>query len=307
MSLIVFGSLNMDLVAQTARLPLKGETVDGTHFSQVPGGKGANQAVASSRLGIPTYMAGLVGDDRFGEELLNALQESGVNTETVSVTPDISSGVAVIAVDENSDNNIIVIAGANGCVDETDVEKVKQLLPQASAILLQLEIPLGVVISVAEAAKAAGVKVILDPAPAPESLPEELYRLTDIITPNETEAGRLVGFAIADAETRQKAAEILLGRGVGAAVLKLGARGVFCHDGSESFLVPPFKIIPVDTVAAGDAFNGGMAAGLDGGLTLKEAITWGAATGALAASKKGALPSLPDRDTFDAFLAANSQ
>lgn len=307
MSLIVFGSLNMDLVAQTPRLPLKGETVEGTHFSQIPGGKGANQAVAASRLGTTTYMAGRVGDDRFGEELLNALQESGVNTETVSVTADISSGVAVIAVDENSDNNIIVIAGANGCVDETDVAKVKQLLPQASAILLQLEIPLAVVISVAKAAKAAGVKVILDPAPAPESLPEELYRLTDIITPNETEAGRLVGFAITDAETRQKAAEILLSRGVGAAVLKLGARGVFFHDGSESFMVPPFKIIPVDTVAAGDAFNGGMAAGLDRGLTLKEAITWGAATGALAASKKGALPSLPDRATFDAFLAANSQ
>ncbi|MGK7931268.1 MAG: ribokinase [Microcystaceae cyanobacterium] len=306
MSVIVFGSLNMDLVAQTPRLPLKGETVKGTTFLQVPGGKGANQAVAVARLGRETYMIGRVGNDLFGEELLTALTTQKVNTDGVTITPNVSSGVAVIAVDKNADNHIIVISGANGYLDETDGKKVTALLPKASTILLQLEVPLPMVITVAKAAKAAGVKVILDPAPIPDQFPDELYSLADIITPNEIEASRLVGFPITDLTSYQKAADVLRSRGVSVVVLTLGEKGVFYADGSESFLVPPFNVIPVDTVAAGDAFNGGMAAAIDQGLSLKEAIKWGAATGALATTKKGAFSSLPNKETFEAFLQTNS-
>jgi ribokinase len=306
MSIIVFGSINMDLVAQTTRLPRKGETVLGKNFFSAPGGKGANQAVAAAKLGIETYMVGRVGDDDFGQTLLNSLKEANVNTDYVTVTQNICSGVAVIAVDENSDNNIIVIPGANGCVDGTDVERLKVLLLKASALLLQLEVPMKAIIAAATAAKTAGVKVILDPAPAPDTLPDELYYLVDIITPNETEASRLVGFEVNNEETYLKATEIFLNKNINTAVLKLGAKGVFCVTRTEHFIIPAFGIIPVDTVAAGDAFNGAMVAAMDGGLSLRETMIWGAAAGALAATQQGAQSSLPSRATFDAFLQANS-
>lgn len=306
MSLIVFGSINMDLVAQTTRLPRKGETVLGKNFFNKPGGKGANQAVAAAKLGIETYMVGRVGDDDFGLALLNSLKEANVNTDYVTVTPNICSGVAVIAVDENSDNNIIVIPGANNCIDETDVERLKVLLPKASALLLQLEVPIKTIIAAALEAKTAGVKVILDPAPAPDTLSDELYSLVDVITPNETETSRLLGFEINNEETYLKAAEIFLNKKINTAVLKLGAKGVFCATRSEHFMIPAFKITPVDTVAAGDAFNGAMAAAMDRGLSLREAITWGAAAGALAATQQGAQQSLPSQATFNAFLQAHS-
>lgn len=306
MSLIAFGSINMDLVAQTTRLPHKGETVLGKNFFSTPGGKGANQAVAAAKLGIETYMVGRVGDDNFGQTLLNSLQEANVNTDYVSVTQNTCSGVAVIAVDKNSDNNIIVIPGANGCVDGTDVERLKSLLPNASALLLQLEVPIEAIIAAATAAKTAGVKVILDPAPAPDTLPDELYQLVDVITPNETEASRLVGFEVNNEEMYLKAAEIFLNKTISTAVLKLGAKGVFCATRTEHFIIPAFQITPVDTVAAGDAFNGAMAAAMDGGLSLREAMIWGAAAGALAATQQGTQSSLPSRATFDAFLQVNS-
>lgn len=305
MSLIVFGSINIDLVAQTTRLPNKSETVLGTNFFTVSGGKGANQAVAAARLSIPTYLIGRVGDDNFGQTLLNSLNEANVNTNFVTVTPNTGSGVAIIAVDENADNTIIVVSGANGCVDETDINRLKTLLPQASALLLQLEIPLEVNIAAAKAAKAVGVRVILDPAPAPDSIPDELYHLVDLITPNETEASRLVGFEVNDDKTCLQAANILLERGVNTAVLKLGAKGVFCATRTEHMIIPAFKITPVDTVAAGDAFNGAMAAAFNEGLSLQESLIWGAAAGALTATKQGAQPSLPSRATFDTFLEAN--
>ncbi|GFE71122.1 ribokinase [Chroococcus sp. FPU101] len=306
MSLIVFGSINIDLVAQTTRLPHTGETVLGTSFFTVSGGKGANQAVAAAKLGIPTYLIGRVGDDDFGQTLLNSLTEANVNIDFVTVTPNTGSGVAIIAVDENADNTIIVVSGANGCVDETDIDRLKSLLPKATALLLQLEMPIDVNIAAAKAAKEAGVRVILDPAPAPDSLPDELYHLVDFITPNETEASRLVGFPVNDQETCLKAAKILLDRGASTAVLKLGAKGVFCATRTEHFMVPAFKITPVDTVAAGDAFNGAMAAAFHEGLSLQESLIWGAAAGALAVSKQGAQPSLPSRATFEAFLQTNS-
>lgn len=301
---VVFGSINMDLIAKTQRLPMPGETLLGRSFFTAPGGKGANQAVAIARLGVSTRMVGRVGEDGFGSELLDSLQTAGVNTDSVLVDRGVSSGIAAIAVDDAGENQIIIVPGANGRVDETDVERLKNLLPGIAVLLLQFEIPINAVLSAAQAAKLAGVKVILDPAPALMNIPDELYSWVDIITPNETEAGQLVGFDVNDAKTAAKAADVLLQKGVKTAIIKLGAKGVFCATIADRFFVPAFSVTAVDTVAAGDAFNGGLAVGLVEGLDLREAVVWGAAAGALTATKRGAQSAIPDRETFNAFLQA---
>ena len=299
---IVFGSINMDLVVQSPRLPVPGETLLGRGFFTAPGGKGANQAVALARLGVPTQMVGRVGGDSFGSELVNSLQTAGVQTEHVLVDQAASSGVAAIAVDDTGENQIIVVPGANGRVDETDVERLLHLLPSARALLLQFEIPMSAVVSAAQTARQAGVPVILDPAPAQLDVPVELYSLVDIITPNETEAGQMVGFPVNEPDSAAQAADILRQRGVGTAIVKLGAQGAVCATKEETFFVPAFPVSAIDTVAAGDAFNGGLAAALVEGLSLQQAVVWGAAAGALASTQPGAQSSMCDRATFDAFL-----
>jgi len=302
MTIIVFGSINMDLVAKASRLPVAGETLLGHDFLTAPGGKGANQAVAVARLGIPTQMVGRAGGDSFGVELVNSLQASGVQTVNISVDNAVSSGVALISVDDAGENQMIVVPGANGRVNQEDVKLVVNLLPGATALLLQFEIPMNAVLSAAKAAREAGVTVILDPAPAHGDVPDELYTLVDIITPNEVEASQLVGFKIDGREKAFLAAEKLRDRGVKNAIVKLGAQGVVCATAKETFFVPAFPVEAVDTVAAGDAFNGGLAAGLASGLGLREAVIWGAAAGALTAMKSGAQPSLPNWGVFKGFL-----
>jgi ribokinase len=328
---IVFGSINIDLVSKTPRLPLPGETLTGHSFVTAPGGKGANQAVAIAKLGIPSYMVGRVGGDNFGRELLASLQAAEVKTENVFVDESVSSGVAAIAVADSGENQIIITPGANGRVNKTDVERLQSIFkilkilsapsqgklegsiyPPSqeglgrSLLLLQLEIPLNVVIAAAQVAKTAGIKVIFDPAPA-QNLPDELYPLVDIITPNETEAGQLVGFPVEGQAAATEAAQVLLQKGVGNAIVKLGAKGVVCATKEETFFIPAFPVTAVDTVAAGDAFNGGLAAALVEGLPLKQAIVWGAATGALAATKPGAQAAMCDRATLDEFLKTRSK
>ncbi|MEH1968254.1 ribokinase [Nostoc sp.] len=302
MSIIVFGSINIDLVATTSRLPVAGETLLGKDFFKIPGGKGANQAVALAKLGIPTHIVGRVGADDFGTELVNNLQVSGVQTDNIFVDETVSSGVAIITVSDTGENQIVVIPGANGRVNQEDVERLSHFLPEATALLLQLEIPLTAVVAAAQVARRANIKVILDPAPAQSNLPDELYPLVEIITPNEVEAAQLVGFPVDGEEQAAKAAAVLLQRGVKCAIVKLGAKGVFCATAEERFFVPVFPVHAVDTVAAGDAFNGALAAALFEGLSLHQAVIWGAAAGALAATKPGAQTSLPHRFTFDAFL-----
>ncbi len=302
MSIIVFGSINIDLVATAPRLPAPGETLLGEDFFKMSGGKGANQAVALARLGIPTQMVGRVGAHNFGAELIHNLQVSGVQTDNIFVDETGSSGVALITVDHAGENQIVVIPGANGCVNQEDIERLSHLLPTATALLLQLEIPITAVVAAAQAARSTNITIILDPAPAPSNLPDELYPLVDIITPNEVEAGQLVGFAVDNEVAATKAAAVLLQRGVKCAIVKLGAKGVICATAEETFFVPAFPIHAVDTVAAGDAFNGGLAAALFAGLSLRQAVVWGTAAGALAATKLGSQTSLPNRWAFDNFL-----
>ena len=299
--IIVFGSINLDLVTKTPRLPVAGETLRGYEFFTAAGGKGANQAVAAARLGIPTKLVGRLGDDNFGHQLRRSLQATGVDTEEILVDTEISSGIAVIIVDDAGENQIIFVAGANERLGEADVERLKKLLPEAALLLMQLEIPLSVVLSAALAAKQAGVPVILDPAPVQE-LPLELYQNVDILTPNQIEAAQLVGFPVDNQEAAAQAAKMLRQRGIGTVIVKLGDQGAFCASESESFFVPAFPIQAVDSVAAGDAFNGALAAALTKGLSLRQAVVWGAAAGAITATQAGAQTSLPTLEMFNRFL-----
>ena len=316
MSIVVFGSINQDLVAKASHLPKPGETLLGKSFFTASGGKGANQAVAVARLGVPTYMVGRVGNDNFGKELINNLQASGVKTNNIFIDESTNSGVAIITVDDVGENHIVVVPGANGKLNTEDIERLSQLLPTAKVLLLQLEIPIETAIASVQLAQKSGVTVILDPAPAQSSLPDEFYKSVNIITPNEVEASELVGFPV-DEESAPKAAHILLEKikdnhsasnsnNIKAVIIKLGAKGVFCLTPEESFFTPAFQVETVDTTAAGDAFNAALATALWEGLSLKEAVKWGAAAGAIASTKSGAQPSLPDRVIFDTFIRETS-
>jgi ribokinase len=303
MTVIVFGSINMDLVCQVPRLPGPGETILGTRFVTTPGGKGANQAVAAAKLGVETHLIGRIGNDGFGQELVAALSAANVNTDRVLSDPTTHSGVAMITVADRGDNQIIGIFGANGQMNDSDVARMAPLLAEADLLMLQLEVPLPAVIAAARMAKQAGVKVMLDPAPVQTPDLGELWEWVDILLPNEVEASQLVGFPVTDVASAKRAAAWLRGKGVGTAIVKLGAQGVVCDTGQDCFVLPAFKVDAIDTVAAGDAFAGGLAAALSQGLDLSQALIWGSAAGALATTKSGAQVAMADRATFEAFLA----
>ncbi len=297
MKVIVFGSINMDLVVTTPRLPGPGETLTGTSFATTPGGKGANQAVAAARLGAETVLVGRVGNDSFAEPLLGNLAGNRVDVSAVQVDSTASSGVAFIAVDAGGENNIIIVPGANNQVDDTDVERLAELLAPGDILLLQLEVPITAVTASARMASQRGATIILDPAPA-RPLPDELLALADIITPNETEAGILTGSPVGDEKGIATALHNLHRRGARQVLLKMGGAGAVWSDGEARQKLLAYPVEAVDTVAAGDACNGGLAAGLCAGLPLMEALQWGMAAGALATTKRGAQEAMPDREAL---------
>ena len=293
--ILSLGGINMDLVTFADRLPQDGETVVGDRFVTYAGGKGANQAVAVARMGARSAMVGRVGDDRFGPELIELLESVGVETDSVGVSEGVSSGIAVISVGEGGQNRIVQVLGANDTCGEAEYDALAALLPQASALLLQLEVSVDLSLRVAELAASQGVTVILDPGPV-RRVPGDFYRHVSVITPNETEAEALVGYTVGDVYAAAVAADELLNRGVGAAVIKLGAMGAYWSNGSGGGHVGPFPVEAIDTVAAGDAFNGAMAVALSEGRSLPEAVRWGCASGALAVTQVGAQDSMPTRD-----------
>jgi ribokinase len=305
MPIVVFGSINLDLTAYVPRLPHPGETISGNSFITVPGGKGSNQAVCARRLGAPTHFIGRTGQDAFGREVLDAVSREGVDTSRVFKDPAAGTGLAVISVDEHAENSIIIIPGANGRLDASDVQRAADLLDKDSILMLQLETPLASSLELARIARKLGAKVILDPAPA-FPLPEEVYRSMDILTPNEGEIGILTGIRPETREDCECAAEILISRGVSTVAIKMGAKGVFFQSLSVSGFIDPFKVEAIDSVAAGDAFNGGLAVALSEGKDLKEAVRWGAAAGALACTRKGAMPSMPRRDELETLVSVQA-
>jgi ribokinase len=301
MSVVVFGGINMDLVTYVPRLPEPGETLVGHSFMTFPGGKGANQAVACARLDLATKMVGRVGKDTYGEKHLQALNEEGVDTSSVLIDIEQSTGLAVISVDDAAENSIVVISGANAILDAEDVSRAAALLAEAEILLIQNEVPIEANFAVARAAHDRGVTVVFDPAPA-GLIPEESLSYLDWITPNEVEAEALVGFSIQNESQAVKAAEELCGIGIGTAVIKMGERGACFSSEEGSGMVPAFKVDAIDTVAAGDAFNAGLAAGIAAKHPIEECVRWGTAAGALAVTKRGAISSLPYRTELENLL-----
>ncbi|GJM42217.1 MAG: ribokinase [Ardenticatenaceae bacterium] len=304
MSVVVLGSINMDLTTYVPHLPAPGETLFGNSFITVPGGKGFNQAVAAGRLGVATQFIGRVGQDTFGVGLLEMIAAEPVDISGILADPDSGTGLAIINVNAQAENTIVVISGANMAHDQREVERCRKALTTAKVLLLQLETPLKTSLTAAQAAREAGAWVILDPAPV-KSLPAEAYNLCHIVTPNELETEMLVGFRPTTVEEAARAASILCERGVETAVIKLGAQGVYYQSSNGSGFVEPFAVETIDTVAAGDAFNGGLAVALAEERPLAEAIRWGAAAGALATTKVGASSAMPSRAELIKLLAQN--
>ncbi len=296
--ILVVGSLNADLVVRAPRFPQPGETISGEDLQVIPGGKGANQAVAAARLGANVSMLGRVGKDNFGDFLLNNLKSNNVDSQHVQ-RDDASTGTATIIVDSNGQNSIVLSAGANGKVSSADVESASFL--HHKLLLLQLEIPAPTVLAAAQRAKENNVRVILNPAPAKE-IPDELIALADFIIPNETELSLLTGMDVNDLPSAERAARVLLQRGAKHVIVTLGSKGALIVDNAQATHVDTFKVNVVDTTAAGDAFIGGFATKLLGSDDLLLAVQYGCACGALATTKFGAQPSLPTKQEVDNFL-----
>ena len=289
--IVVIGSINMDLVSDVARLPKPGETISGGELALIPGGKGANQAVAASRLGGEVHMVGRVGSDAFGPVLRDGLERNGVDVRYVKRSPG-ASGTATILVQDGGENSIVLAPGANGQVSKADVDAALPLLRRADAVLLQLEIPLPTVIHAIKRCRKLGVRTILDPGPAPKTLPPAELLKVDVISPNETEAAALVK----DGDDSRSLCKALLKAGAKNVVLKLGAAGSLHADKSLVLTaVRSFKIKPVDTTAAGDSFTAGLAVALSQARTWPDALRFANAAGALACTVYGAQPSLPKR------------
>jgi ribokinase len=309
--IVVLGSVSMDLVCRCPRRPEPGETVTGQDLLTLPGGKGANQAVAAAKVAGPgdtVHFIGRVGGDDFGQRLLVGLREHGVNTDHVTITEGVATGCAVILVDEAGENSIVFSPGANAKVTREDVNAAADLIASASILVVQLEIPTATVAHALALARRQGVKVILDPAPVPDKgLSKGLYNV-DILTPNQTEAEALLAKPGAMGRSKRtrhvdakQLGEELLERGPGVVLLKLGAKGAMIVD-NEIQHVKGFKVRVTDTTAAGDAFNGALAVGLSEGMDLPRAVRFANAAGAKACERFGAQPALPTRMEVESMM-----
>ncbi|HET7771849.1 MAG TPA: ribokinase [Chloroflexota bacterium] len=298
----VVGSFNMDLVFGAPRMPERGETLSGSAFGMFIGGKGANQAVAAARAGAQVEMIGRLGSDSFGQEIATALEEERIRLRHVVRDPQEGTGVAGIVVGADGANSIVVVPRANMKLSEADVRKARGAIAAADVLLLQLEVPLEASLAAAKIARQAGVKVVLNPAPA-RDLPDALYAVVDVLTPNETETRFLTGVTATTTEGAAEAARVLRERGVKTVLLTLGERGaLLLEEGQRPREIPTYPVEVVDTTAAGDAFCGALAVGLAEGKGMEEAARFACAAGALACRVMGAGPSLPSRAAIEALM-----
>lgn len=300
-TIVVIGSANIDLVATAATIPAAGQTVMGDGFSIVHGGKGANQAVAVARLGESVAMIGCVGDDDFGRSLRSGLSEGGVNCSHLRTLKRLATGVALIVVSRSGQNAICVAPGANHGLTCDDVDRAEPVIAAARVCVLQLEIPIDVALHAIKLARRHGAEVILDPAPAPDEAPAELFQV-DILTPNSTEATELVGLP-QDADPAVIAAA-LRDRGVVSVALKLGANGAYLSEATGDQAVSARSVEVVDSTGAGDAFTAALAVARSRGEAMPDAVRFAVAAGSLACTKFGAQPSMPGRCDVDAFLSS---
>lgn len=298
----VVGSIHMDFTVVTDHLPASGETVIGDAFKMSPGGKGANQAVSSSRLGAKVCMVGRVGRDYLGTLLLKNLRKNGVNTDYVIRDSSAYTGLALITVDNQGRNSITVAPGTDALVTKEDVDRAMPMIARSSALLLQLEIPMDVVVYAAEEASTRGVKVFLNPAPF-KPIPEELYRNLYVLTPNEVEVTALAGINLKETEALEEVGLGLLEKGAKNVVITMGSRGAFLVTSKKHVLVPAYKVKVVDTTGAGDAFNAALAVSVTEGSSLKEAVRFANLVAACKVTKLGAQEGLPKRTEVMDFRA----
>lgn len=297
--ILVIGSLNADLVVRAARFPAPGETLQGGDLNVIPGGKGANQAVAAARLGGSVEIVGRVGSDDFGRLLLDNLERNNVTVGGVIRDGTAATGTAIIVVDANGQNSIVLSPGANGRLTPADVGPA--VFSGARLLLLQFEVPLETVLAAARAARESGLRVLLNPAPA-RLLPEELLKSIDFLIPNESELELLAGLPVGDPASAEEAARRLIARGVPCVIVTLGSQGALLVEHERAWHFPAHPVQVVDTTAAGDAFVGGLATGILKGGSLQKAVQYANACGALAVTKFGAQPSLPTALEVEEFL-----
>jgi len=296
----VIGSLNMDIVIEAQRAPRVGETILGKEAHFIPGGKGANQAVASARLGAYTSMIGAVGQDAFGNQLLASMQQEGIDCQTIKSVEQAATGIANILLAEG-DNSIIVVPGANAYCTPEDIDRHEQVIADADVVMLQLEIPLETVTYAAEKAKKLGKQVILNPAPA-QALPDRLFAAIDILTPNETEVYQLAGYADGEVELQQ-AMQALQSKGVQQVITTLGSKGAaFLDQSGQLEIVPAYKVEVVDTTGAGDSFNAGLAVAIGTGKRIPEAVVFASKVAAMAVTKMGAQQGMPTLEQVENFI-----
>lgn len=303
--IVVVGSANVDFVVQTPHIPRPGETVLGHNFVMAMGGKGANQAVGAARLGADVLFVARIGQDIFGDQCLQAYRTERINTDFVTRDSEEATGVALIAVAQDGENSITVASGANMRLTPHHIEAAARAFQGADVLIMQLEVPVETVEVAARIARQNNVRVVLNPAPA-QILPAALLRLVDVITPNRIELAQLVG--VTEGEVRnmndERLAKSILGLGPSGAVITLGAEGALAAGSWGWVRVPAFKVTPVDTTAAGDAFNAGLSVALArGNMALDQAARYASACGALATTKIGAQPSLPAASEVDRFMA----
>lgn len=301
---LIIGSLNMDMVIEMKAMPKVGETVLARTLNYIPGGKGANQAYAAGRLGERVAMLGCVGADASGTALLESIAESGTDVSRVRRVETEPTGTAVIYVNENGNNSIAVVSGANGSCDIEYLKQNDALIAESSYVILQLEIPYETVFYAIRRASELGKTVILNPAPAPspEEIPEDIWEKIDYITPNETELLKLSGQETMSIENVKKGARLLRQRGVKNILVTLGDKGVLLYDGAQEQMFPARKVDAVDTTAAGDCFNGAFVTGLAEGKSVAEAILRANTASSLAVTRKGAQSSIPTRQEVEEML-----
>jgi ribokinase len=300
-NLVVLGSINADHILNLESFPRPGETVTGNQYQVAFGGKGANQAVAAGRSGANISFIACTGDDDTGERVRKQLASDNIDVDPVSVIAGESTGVALIFVNSEGENVIGIHAGANAALSTQLVTDQQQRIASADALLMQLESPLESVQAAAKIAHDNNTTVVLNPAPARE-LSDELLALVDIITPNETEAEKLTGVRVENDDDAAKAAQVLHDKGIGTVIITLGSRGVWASENGKGQRVPGFKVQAIDTIAAGDTFNGALMTALLEGTALPEALRFAHAAAAIAVTRKGAQPSVPWRKEIDDFL-----
>ena len=301
-NLVVLGSINADHILNLEAFPTPGETVTGHHYQVAFRGKGANQAVAAGRSGANIAFIACTGDDDTGERVRKQLASDNIDIAPVSVVAGESTGVALIFVNAEGENVIGIHAGANAALTTARVEAQRALISGAEALLMQLESPVESVLAAAKIAHENHTTVVLNPAPA-RVLSDELLALVDIITPNETEAEKLTGIRVENDDDAARAAKVLHEKGIGTVIITLGSRGVWASVNGEGRRVPGFRVKAIDTIAAGDTFNGALVTALLEGKVMDDAIRFAHAAAAIAVTRKGAQPSVPWRKEIDEFLS----